>query len=24
LKAEFGSGVCTRCDIWWHSMPEPV
>ena len=24
LKAEFGSGVCTRCAIWWHSMPEPV
>ena len=23
LKAEFGSGVCTRCAIWWHSMPEP-
>ena len=21
LKAEFDGGLCTRCDIWWHSMP---
>ena len=24
LRAEFGSGACTRCDIWWHSMPMPA
>jgi len=21
LKAEFDGGLCTRCDIWWHSLP---
>ena len=23
LKAEFSSNSCTRCAIWWHSMPQP-
>ena len=22
LKAEFAGGLCRRCDIWWHSVPE--
>ena len=22
LQAEFDGGLCRRCDIWWHSMPE--
>lgn len=22
LKAEFDGGLCVRCDIWWHSMPQ--
>jgi len=22
LKADFASGLCRRCDIWWHSAPE--
>ncbi len=22
LEAEFDGGLCRRCDIWWHSMPE--
>lgn len=23
LKAQFESGgLCTRCEIWWHSMPQ--
>lgn len=22
LKAEFDRGLCVRCDIWWHSMPQ--
>jgi len=21
LKAEFEDGLCTKCQIWWHSMP---
>ena len=24
LKAEFADGRCRRCDLWWHSMPEPA
>jgi hypothetical protein len=24
LKAEFASGLCTECRIWWHSMPVPA
>lgn len=24
LKAAFGNdGLCTKCEIWWHSMPQP-
>ena len=23
LQAEFGGGKCTRCRLWWHSMPQP-
>lgn len=23
LKAEFEGALCTRCQIWWHSMPQP-
>ena len=24
LKAVFGNdGLCTKCEIWWHSMPQP-
>ena len=22
LKAEFEEGLCKRCEIWWHSIPE--
>ncbi len=22
LKAEFTGGLCRRCEIWWHSVPE--
>jgi len=22
LKAEFAGGLCRRCDLWWHSLPE--
>jgi limonene-1,2-epoxide hydrolase len=22
LKAEFAGGLCKRCRLWWHSMPE--
>lgn len=22
LKAEFADDLCTRCQIWWHSMPQ--
>ncbi len=21
LKAEFRANLCTKCEIWWHSMP---
>lgn len=24
LQAEFEGGLCRRCRLWWHSMPEPV
>jgi len=24
LHAEFEAGLCRRCRLWWHSMPEPV
>jgi limonene-1,2-epoxide hydrolase len=23
LKAEFDGDLCRRCDLWWHSMPQP-
>lgn len=23
LSAEFQGGLCKKCQIWWHSMPEP-
>ena len=23
LKAEFVGKSCTKCQIWWHSMPQP-
>jgi len=23
LKAEFAGGLCRKCEIWWHSMPQP-
>ena len=22
LQAEFKSGLCSRCRLWWHSMPQ--
>lgn len=22
LKAEFSDGLCTKCQIWWHSLPQ--
>ncbi len=22
LKAEFAGGLCAKCEIWWHSMPQ--
>jgi hypothetical protein len=22
LQAEFGGGLCRKCRLWWHSMPE--
>ena len=22
LSAEFAAGLCKRCHIWWHSMPQ--
>lgn len=22
LKAEFEAGLCKRCQLWWHSMPQ--
>ena len=24
LQDEFDGGLCRRCRLWWHSMPEPV
>ncbi len=24
LQAEFAAGLCTRCRLWWHSMPQPA
>ena len=24
LQAEFAGGLCRRCRLWWHSMPQPV
>ena len=24
LKAEFEAGLCKRCQIWWHSIPQPA
>ncbi|HEX6363363.1 MAG TPA: nuclear transport factor 2 family protein [Albitalea sp.] len=24
LKAEFADGRCRRCELWWHSMPQPA
>jgi hypothetical protein len=23
LQAEFEGGLCKKCRIWWHSMPQP-
>jgi hypothetical protein len=23
LSAEFEGGLCRRCRLWWHSMPQP-
>jgi hypothetical protein len=23
LSAEFEGGLCMKCQIWWHSMPQP-
>lgn len=23
LQAEFAGGLCTRCRLWWHSLPQP-
>jgi len=23
LKAEFEGKLCKKCEIWWHSMPQP-
>ena len=22
LQAEFDAGLCKRCQLWWHSMPQ--
>jgi len=22
LKAEFAGGLCAKCEIWWHSVPQ--
>lgn len=22
LKAEFAAGLCTKCRLWWHSLPQ--
>ena len=24
LVADFEGGLCTRCDLWWHSLPQPT
>lgn len=24
LKAAFDGGSCRRCELWWHSLPEPA
>lgn len=24
LVAEFEAGLCRRCQIWWHSLPQPA
>ena len=24
LQAEFAGGLCRRCRLWWHSMPQPT
>jgi hypothetical protein len=24
LKAGFEGGLCKKCQLWWHSMPEPL
>ena len=24
LQAEFNDAVCTRCRLWWHSLPQPT
>ena len=24
LKAEFDGDLCRRCELWWHSLPEPA
>jgi len=23
LKAEFEADLCKKCELWWHSMPQP-
>lgn len=23
LHAQFADGLCTQCQLWWHSMPVP-
>ncbi len=24
LQADFAAGLCQRCRLWWHSMPQPA
>lgn len=24
LKAEFRGALCSKCRLWWHSMPQPA
>lgn len=24
LQAQFAGGLCSRCRLWWHSMPQPA
>ena len=24
LKTEFEGDLCRRCELWWHSLPEPA